>query len=620
MCGLTFLYDSSSPGDVLRARTERALAAIKHRGPDDQGLWQHKAASVGHRRLAIIDLSASLQPMLDPTERYVLAYNGEIYNFRELRSALEPHWQFRTQGDTEVVLAGLSVQGSAFVKKMEGMWAFALWDAKEQKLLLSRDRMGKKPLYVRAGPNFLAAASELSALECLSNDAWREDLDSTADYIRYGYYLPGCTAYQGVQEVLPGHNLHWAPRRKSINERYWSLTIGEHGGGKDSAREQLRHTLVNAVRKRMIADVEVGAFLSGGIDSSLVVGIMAKELSIRPQTFTTGFGDRTFDESPYAQEVARRWSTQHRVEHLDSWDRELLQNLLKNHVGQPFADSSLLPTALVSRQASRYVKVCLSGDGGDELFSGYQRYQARALLRWYTRLPRMVRRTTEALARRLPEPMAHHSRSILKKLHLFVDICQRQESERPYVAPVLYSASDLRALVPDLANRGHAPPSLPDRTGLDDIMEMMSSDALVYLPQDILQKVDRASMAFSLEARAPFLDREVVELAFSLPRRWHRRGWYGKRMLRETFADLVSPNVWARRKQGFAVPVHAWFRGELGHELAGLVARHRDAPFDPSTVARLLREHTGGQRDHGYRLWGIYAYLFWRETTSWQRS
>lgn len=613
MCGLAFLYHHNHPTTVLHDKMQRALRALAHRGPDDHAIWQAPSVAIGHRRLAIIDLSASRQPMTDGSGRFVLAYNGEVYNFRNLRKKLQNRWTFCTHGDTEVVLAGLAVCGSDFIHQMEGMWALAFWDNANRMLLLSRDRMGKKPLYYEAARGIMACASELSALRHLTDQQWREDLDSTADFIRYGYYLPGHTAYSGVQEVLPGHNMVWTDRDAPRQTRYWFLSLKSTTMTKEALADELRQKLIGAVEKRMVADVEVGAFLSGGIDSSLVVGIMAKELGITARTFTVGFREASYDERSYANLVSQRWSTRHYEHCLESWDPDLLKNLILHHVGQPFADSSLLPTALVSRLAAQHVKVALSGDGSDEIFGGYQRYQARALLRWYTRLPRFLRRRIESVIRAIPEPMAHHSRSLLKKAHLFCDVVERQETETPYVAPVYYARRSFDLLAPELEGRGHQPPALPDNVTLDSIHEMMAADTLIYLPQDILLKVDRASMAYSLETRAPFLDREVVELAFSAPRQWHRRGLSGKRLLRSIFPDLLPPEITKRRKQGFGVPIHDWFRGTLGHELETLLAESPDSPLRPSEVLTMLNNHRAAIRDHGYRLWAIYVYLMWRK-------
>lgn len=611
MCGVTFVFDERADEDTLRQRTAAALECLYHRGPDGQGIFSVAGGSIGHRRLAIIDLEGSPQPMWDPGRRYCLAYNGEVYNYRELRDDLDGQWVFATNGDTEVVLAGLILKGSKFLENIEGMWAITLWDTGEKRLLLARDRMGKKPLYYRDISGGIACASELPALMTLSPGGWEEDVDSTADYLRYGYTLPGYTAYRGVREVLPGHVLTWMPHRGAEAKPFWQLSPEPFTGNRRQTAKQLREALIRAVDRRLVADVEVGAFLSGGVDSSLIVGIVRQELGRSLKTFTIGFEERAYDERRYARVAAGAFGTDHYEEVLGQWDESELETLILKHLGQPFADASLLPTALVSRVASRHVKVALSGDGGDELFSGYQRYQARMMLRWYTRLPKSLRNNIARLVRLLPEPMAHHSRSLLKKAHLFVDVADRQEAETPYFAPLMFSPARMRHLAPEMVARGHPPPNLPETTTPDDLQRMMLADACVYLPQDILVKVDRASMAQSLEARAPFLDRNVVELAFGLPRYWHRRGFEGKRMLRESFSSLLPSSVWHRRKQGFGVPLHDWFRGELGQRLRAWLMDD-PGPFHISNVMALLDEHITWQRDHGYRLWLIYVYLLWR--------
>ncbi len=615
MCGLAFLFAPYVALDERQERMSRALDQLVHRGPDEAGISRGDGFICGHRRLSIIDLSASHQPMTDSTKRFTFSFNGEIYNYQELRQALISRWAFSTEGDTEVLLAGLVLEGPDFLKQLEGMWAFALWDEQQRRLLLGRDRLGKKPLYYRLIAEGIACASELPALRVLDSEPWVEDLDSTADYLRYGYSLPGFTAYQEVWEVLPGHVLSWRPGEGIQQEPYWQLRLQTFSGSPAQARTQLREALIKAVERRLIADVEVGAFLSGGVDSSLIAGIVRRELGRPLKTFTIGFQERAFDERAYARLAAEAFGTEHYEEVLQGWDETELERLIGQHIGQPFADASLLPTTLVSRVAAKQVKVVLSGDGGDELFSGYQRYQARVLLRWYTRLPEQMRGGVEKLVRGLPEPMAHHSRSLVKKAHLFLDIAARQAAETPYFAPLMFSPAQLRMLAPDLAGRGHAPPGIPESTEPDDLQRMMAADALIYLPQDILVKVDRASMARSLEARAPFLDRAVVELAFSLPRTWHRRGWRGKRMLHETFGDLLPTALWRRRKQGFGVPLHDWFRGTSGERLKQWLSDDLSVLAAP-VVQTLLTEHGARRRDHGYRLWLIYVYLLWRRSVA----
>lgn len=613
MCGLAFLHDRRTSPDHAALHMERALAALHHRGPDDGHIEHTGGAVLGHRRLSIIDLAGSPQPMQDPSARYVLAYNGEIYNYAEVRHRLAPRWHFRTHGDTEVLLAGLILEGERFLEGLEGMWAFAFWDAREKTLLLGRDRMGKKPLFVQELPDGgLACASELPALRQLGDDPWHEDIDSTADYLRYGYTMPGRSAWREVREILPGHVGHWHPGGTLDQRAWWQLRVRRFDGNSSAAQQALRTAMTAAVRRRMVADVEVGAFLSGGVDSTLVCALVRQELGLPLKTFTIGFTEAAFDERRYARLAADSLDTDHYEEVLAGWDEPELERLLLNHVGQPFADASLLPTALVSRVAAQRVKVALSGDGGDELFSGYQRYQARNILRWYSRLPAGLRHLAERAVRALPEPTAHHSRSVLKKAHLFLDVVGRQQAETPYFAPLMFAPAQLHRLAPDLDGRGHPPPGIPESTAPDDIARMMFADALIYLPQDILVKVDRASMAHSLETRAPFLDREVVELAFSLPRTWHRRGTRGKRMLHESFADRLPASLWRRRKQGFGVPIHAWFRGGLGERLLALAHEDTGGPLHPAAVSMLIAEHRSGTRDHGYRLWALYAYLLWK--------
>ncbi len=619
MCGILFLLREGKSKAALLNSAGRALDRMSHRGPDDEGVICEPPWVIGHRRLSIIDIAGSRQPMADPEKRYMLSYNGEIYNYKELRKALRPAWHFSTRGDTEVVLAGLVCQGVDFLSKMEGMWALALWDTQTQTLLLSRDRMGKKPLYYQPVATGFACASELMVLSCLRQGPWEEDLDSSADYFRFGYYLPGKTSYKGVYEVLPGNALRWNVRAGVQQFPYWSLPVGGYSGSFKGACEQLRERLIRAVERRLVADVEVGAFLSGGIDSSLIVAILSREFGLKPKTFTIGFEEASYDESAYARRVATLFQTDHFAKTFYQWDREKLVDLILSHAGQPFADVSILPTSMVSSVAAERVKVALSGDGGDELFSGYQRYMARTLLRWYTRLPYSLRQQGEKLLQAIPEPMAHHSRSILKKAHLFVDIVKRQKVETPYTAPVLYSYDDFQYLLPDLCNKGHDPPAIPGQTEKTDIGRMMVADALIYLPQDILAKVDRASMAYSLEARAPYLDQSVVELAFSLPNRWHRRCFSGKRMLRRTFSSYLPRDIWRRRKQGFGVPIHAWFQGELSNQLVALL-EHLHTPLNKKSVQAMIRDHQAGKRDHGYRLWNIYIYLLWLHHKPWQTS
>lgn len=611
MCGLAFLYAPEMSSEDAHQRMEAALARITHRGPDGYGLTLQGGAYLGHRRLSIIDLAGGQQPIGDAEKRRWMVFNGEIYNYQQLRVNLSDHWHWRSGGDTEVLLAGLCLQGESFFRHMEGMWALALWDADTGSLLLARDRMGKKPLYYASWRNGFAVASELPALRALTPFRWTEDTASTADYLRYGFQLPGTTAYAEAKELPPGHSLRWSQGTGIRLHQYWSLAPSVYQGTRVEAARELRNRLQTAVRRRLVADVEIGTFLSGGVDSSLIAALAQQEMDHPLQAFTMGFSDESFDERPYARLAARHIGVRHLEDICPVATHQEVENLIQLHVGQPFADASILPTSEISRLAAKHVKVALSGDGGDELFSGYQRYQARQILRWYTRLPAPLRRLTESAIRLLPEPMAHHSRSLLKKAHLFTHLVQRIDSESPYFSARMFSDHELRGVAPDIAQLGHEPPGLLRETALDDLPRMMFADALVYLPQDILTKVDRASMAHGLEVRAPFLDRDVVEFAFSLHPHWHRHGLSGKRMLKAAFPNLLPGEIWRRRKQGFGVPVHAWMRGALGEYLAQLLEVN-PGPLEPQFVRQMLNEHRQGTRDHGLRLWSLYIYLTWK--------
>jgi len=360
-----------------------------------------------------------------------------------------------------------------------------------------------------------------------------------------------------------------------------------------------------------VSDVEVGAFLSGGVDSSLLVSILTQHQKATIKTFTIGFESSSYDERKYAQSIADACKTNHYERVLKEWDIEALKTLIFRHVGQPFADASLLPTSLVSELAAEHVKVVLSGDGADELFSGYQRYQARVLMRWFTRLPKFIRRNLSNVIRALPEPMVHHSRSLIKKAHLFLDAETRFENELQYVAPLMLSKEDAEKLIPDIATLGHDSPNIPDETTLDGVTEMMAKDALIYLPQDILLKVDRSSMAHSLESRAPFLDSDLIQLAFSFPRDWHRRRFSGKRLLRSAFSEMLPKEIWDRRKQGFGVPLNQWFQHDLGKDLKSMLSKN-DSVINTKFVEELLLEHSRQIRDRSMLLWAIYVYLLWK--------
>ena len=612
MCGIAFSYPAVAP-----ARMASALRQMQHRGPDESDSLETAGGTLGHCRLSIVDLSGSHQPLSSPDGRHVLVYNGEIYNFRELRRELEPAWNFRTDGDTEVMLAGLLLEGDQFLQRVDGMWAYALWDSRDRVLRIGRDRFGKKPLYYEASEDHsaLSLASELPVLKSLRENPASEDRNSLADYLRYGFFLPGTTIFAGIRELPPGHVAAWSPGKTMTEQRWWQPPVPSGtADNRPELVERVRETFGTAVRNRMVADVEVGSFLSGGIDSSLVAAYAARQSTGRLRTFSIGFSNADYDETRYARLVAEQIGSLHAEATVEGFEAADLESILAGSVGQPFGDPSLLPTSLVSELASRHVKVALSGDGADELFGGYQRYQGRVLLRWYQRLPESLRRALRFGFSQLPAGRMHHSKSLVKKAQLFTEMAVRDQDE-PYVAPRFFSRNELEELLPGAESLGHET-GLPEQTSMSDLEQMMHADALVYLPQDILLKVDRASMRHSLEVRAPFLGKEIAELAMSIGHSHHLRPGSGKRLLREAFSRDLPREIWSRRKQGFAVPVSHWFAGQLGDRLLQLLDSD-PGPLNERVVRRLLADHRNRVADNGLRLWVVFTYLAWRNG-SWQ--
>ncbi|MGI0117391.1 asparagine synthase (glutamine-hydrolyzing) [Zooshikella sp. RANM57] len=610
MCGIIFAYNPNESNYDLKYRVQSSLRQLHHRGPDEQNII-HADAFLGHTRLSIIDLSDSHQPMVDPHNRFFLTYNGEIYNYKALRKYLESDWIFKTQGDTEVLLAGLVTHGEKFINQLEGMWAFILWDSLEKKVLLSRDRIGKKPLYYFAEQNKIFATSELPALLKLIDFTPQEDMECTIDYFKYGYYLPGYTTYKNIFEILPGHYAIWYPQKEIVKNQYWSINYStiEKKQTYDNT-SKLKSLLTESVRKRMISDVPIGAFLSGGLDSSIICSIITNYLKKDLKTFSIGFKEKSFDERKYSTLVSNYLNTEHHLKVIKSLNHESIKILINEHIGQPFFDASIIPTAEVSKLAASQVKVILSGDGADELFSGYQRYQARVILQWYSCLPPYLKRNTEKVIALLPSPLAHHSRSIIKKTKLFIETLNRQNDETPYIGSRLFTNLEIKHLLGTKNLDSKDKYFFNFSCGYDDIHTMMFMDSLVYLPQDILLKVDRATMANSIEARCPFLDHTIIDFAFRTHIKSHRSLLSGKKILKSNFKHDLPQAIFTRRKQGFGSPVSYWFKSSLGSELSKML--QTNSVINSQFADQMINRHKLGQVDYGIRLWAIYTYLLWK--------
>lgn len=634
MCGIAGFLDRSGRlnADQLRETVTAMTTAIAYRGPDDSGAWADPEAGIvlGQRRLSIIDLSAEgHQPMAGPAGRQIIVFNGEIYNFPELRAELETlGCTFRGHSDTEVMLAAFAQWGlDAAVRRFNGMFAFALWDRPSRRLSLARDRLGKKPLYYGWAGNTLLFASEIKALR--AHPAFRPEIDrnALALYLRLGYIPAPWTVFRGVYKLPPATHLTFGPDDQGNNGlpvAYWSAREAAERGLRNriadfgEASAELDALLRGAVGMRMISDVPLGAFLSGGIDSSLVVAVM-QALSTQPvKTFCIGFEEQTHNEAVYAQAVARHLGTEHTEMILTARQALDVVPLLPRMFDEPFADSSQIPTYLVSQMARRHVTVSLSGDGGDELFAGYSAYQSNLrFYRKYGRIPAPLKTIAAGVLEGVPESLWNRllpggDTPAGARAHRLGATLRQPDDDLIY-RNLMSVWEDPRRIV-----RGSVEPSSAFSTGevsgIDDRTEkMMLLDSLVYLPDDILVKVDRASMAVSLEARGPLLDYRLFEFAWRVPLAFKLRDGKGKWILRELLSRYVPRELIDRPKSGFAIPVAAWLRGPLKPWAEDLLNGRRlreEGLLDVAAIRRVWLQHLAGY-DWSARMWAVLMLESW---------
>ena len=623
MCGIAGFADSSIGGRALgqtpaRLEPEFALVhrmceVIRHRGPDDEGIHVEPGLGLGMRRLSIIDLAGGRQPIHNETGTVWVVFNGEIYNYRELRAELEARGhRFSTASDTESIVHAYEEWGEAAFVRLRGMFGIALWDQPRRTLLLARDRAGIKPLHYVERQGRLFFGSEIKSLLAAGAVDPRLSLRALDHYLAFLYTPRDRSIFEAVRKLPPGHYLRWRDGCADV-QQYWQLGASEtFAGSERDAAEALRGVLADAVRSHLVSDVPLGAFLSGGVDSSAVVGLMA-QASPRPvQTFSIGFDEPQFDELEHARAVAQHFGTDHH-EFIVRPDGLSILDSLVSHFDEPFADSSAIPTWYVSEIARRHVTVVLSGDGGDELFGGYDRYLPHPRIAQFDRIPLPGRRT---LARLIWPHLPHGARGknflrhVGKNDHArYIDsVAMFQSDERV----ALYSPEVRATLAADAetALERHF-----DRfTALPLHSRMMRLDFETYLPEDVLTKVDRMSMAHSIESRVPLLDNDVIDFAATLPARFKIADGRRKHVLKEALRPLLPSGILDRRKQGFGVPLGVWFRGGLTDLFSDVLnsprARQRGY-FEPSFTMRLMREHLAGQRDHTLRLWQLLVFELW---------
>jgi len=639
MCGIAGFWDfkHSNTQQQLTAVVDSMRDTLIHRGPDGAGSWvdAHAGIALGHRRLSILDLSIyGQQPMLSHSRRFVVSYNGEIYNHQEIKQQLiasgnAPNW--RGHSDTEIMLAAFEAWGiSKAVEKFTGMFAIALWDAQEQLLYLIRDRMGEKPLYYGMVANNLLFGSELKSLK--AHPAWRQNIDRDAVglLMRYNCIPAPCTIYQDIRKLEPGHILVITKDQQLTDQVYWSLSsvITKQANAKaystpEQAVDALEQKLSHAIKQQMVADVPLGAFLSGGIDSSTIVALMQTQSSTPVKTFTIGFESVEYNEAVHAKAVAAHLGTQHTELYLSAEQAQSVIPDLSSFYDEPFSDSSQVPTYIVAKLTREHVTVSLSGDGGDELFGGYNRYNwVASVWQKISILPKPLRILAAHLLKILPSQQwdkifaltrQRNAGDKLYKLASVLDSASPQEIYNKLISQwygpsaVVPHAQNANLLLANLAN------DLPGRSFTESMMYM---DSKRYLPDDILVKVDRAAMAVGLETRVPFLDHHLVEFVWSLPLNLKIRSGQNKWILRQVLKRHVPEHLFERPKMGFGVPIDQWLRGPLktwANDLlsSSMLAKHD--LIDSKIIQQKWQEHLSGKGNWQHHLWSILMFQSWYE-------
>src|SRR5258707_600172 len=622
MCGIVGIVRNDK-SDVDQALLERMSAAIRHRGPDDDGFYLNGAVGLGMRRLAIIDLKGGQQPVHNQDRTAWIVFNGEIYNYLELREKLEKLGHtFYTNSDTEAIIHAYDRYGSDCAKHLRGMFAFAIWDERTQELFLARDRVGKKPLLYAQVNGQVLLGSEFSAL-LLHPEISRDILPEALDYYFTFMRVPApLTAYRAIKKLEPAHTLRW--RKGEIKtERYWQpdfshkLKITEEEAG-----EQAIEILRDAVRVRLMSEVPLGAFLSGGIDSSAVVALMSEESSERIKTFSIGFDEQDFSELHDARRVAEHVGAEHH-EFIVRADAMEVLPILVDHYGEPYADSSAVPTYYVAKETRKHVTVALNGDGGDESFAGYERYVAMGLAEKYLRLPAFLR---DSVIREAVDwiPTSETSRSRVRDAKRFLQAASLPKVDRYMRWVSVFDAEAKRSLYSQSFQQeigtsragSLLEPWFTRANGSGIVDAALLTDIMTYLPNDLLVKVDIATMAVSLEARSPFLDHHVIEFAASLPEKMKLRRLTTKYLLKRVLTRLLPAENLNRRKMGFGVPIGHWFRGTLQPFLRDTLLSEKALGrglFKPEQVLEIIDQHVEGRMDHSHRLWSLLMLELWFE-------
>lgn len=632
MCGIAGAVWWNPEKQVDRQVLQNMTDAIRHRGPDAEGHLiiepcgdGRPGVALGHRRLSIIDVAGSAQPLGNEDGSVQIVFNGEIYNYRELRTQLQAAGHtFRTNGDTEVIVHLYEQHGADCVQYLRGMFVFAIWDGRQQRLLIARDRLGQKPLFYRAEPGRVSFASELKALLQIPGAPRDVDRSSVLRYLMLQYVPAPHSILQGFQRLPPACIAELCAGNLTVR-RYWTPPYDQPDDTRtrvEDWKEELRHELTEAVRLRLRSDVPLGAFLSGGVDSTVITGLMQEQLDRPAKTFSIGFPVKSFDERHYARQASEMLGTEHHEAVVNPDALSVLPRLIW-HYDEPFSDSSAIPTMYLSRMTREQVTVALTGDAGDELFCGYDRYRAVRMANSMDFVPVWIRRLAASAAGILPTSV--RQKSFLRRAKRLLETLGQDSEERYLNWISIFSRSRLQQIageqLKDVIGQGDPAGSLFDAYQLfpqrDLVTRTMAVDVETYLPGDLLTKVDIASMHVGLECRSPMLDHHVVELAARMPLSVKQNSRQGKLVLTETFRDLIPEDIQTRKKMGFGVPIDHWFRNELKPLLHDVLLSDRcrnRGLLDPATVRTLVEQHTSAQFDHAYRLWNLLCLELWHRT------
>ncbi len=623
MCGIVGIVNRL--GQAVDGETlARMCAAIRHRGPDEDGFYLQGDVGLAMRRLSIIDLAGGQQPIHNQQRTAWIVFNGEIYNYRELREQLEKlGHRFYTNSDTEVIIHAYDRYGAECPRHLRGMFAFAIWDECKEELFLARDRVGKKPLlYSHVNGQFIFG-SEFSAL--LEHPDVSREIEPQAihHYLSFMCVPAPLTAYRSIRKLEPGHTLTLKRDGTKRIERYWQPDFSQKADvDEEEAGERAVEVLREAVRVRLMSEVPLGAFLSGGIDSSLVVALMSEQSHAPVKTFSIGFEEQNFSELKHARRVAEHVGAEHH-EFIVRPDALEVLPMLVEHYGEPYADSSAIPTYYVAKETRRYVTVALNGDGGDECFAGYERYAAMRLAEKYRRLPKVLRQSFIENAVGIL-PSSELGRSRVRDVKRFLRAASLPTVERYMRWVSVMDTATKSELYTDEFRRemsGHhtsdfIAPWFAEANGAGVVDAALLADTMTYLPNDLLVKVDIASMAVSLEARSPFLDHHVIEFAASLPEKYKLRGLTTKYLLKRALKKILPEEILQRRKMGFGVPLGHWFRHQMKSFVREILLSEKALGrglFKPASVTRMVEEHTGGTRDHAHQLWTLLMLELWYE-------